>query len=148
VHGFAIAVGDVSRRKATIGLVIVGDRQRDLLEVSDGVCRAGGVSCIHHRPAKKGPKGTYDEDHDRTSQHLANPSSRRISVATWKVHGRIPIWNRIKPIIAAPAALAVVEYRKSPQLRSIRLLTTKRSDEAASTRESFQAWRKMGIASA
>jgi hypothetical protein len=65
MHGLAIPVGDEGRRKTSIGLVIVGDRQRDLLEVSGGVCRAGGVPCILDRLIEKGPEGTDDQGHYR-----------------------------------------------------------------------------------
>ena len=66
MHRLAIPVGDIGRWEATIGLVIVGDRQRDLLEVSGRVCRAGGVSCSLHRMIEIGPYGTNKHDHDRT----------------------------------------------------------------------------------
>jgi hypothetical protein len=67
MHRLAILVGDIRRWEATICLVIVGDRQRDLLEVSGGACRAGSVSCVLHGLIEIGPKGTNNHDHDRES---------------------------------------------------------------------------------
>ena len=64
MHWLAIAVGNIGRGEATIVLVIVGDRQQMSFQVSNRVCRAGGVSCIRHPPIEK-PEETNNQDHDR-----------------------------------------------------------------------------------
>jgi hypothetical protein len=65
MHRLAIPVGDVRRRKAAVGVVIIGDRQRNLLEVSGSGCRHGGDSCVTHGRIENHAQGAHNQDHDR-----------------------------------------------------------------------------------
>ena len=56
MHRPAVPVGDVGGRKAAVGLVVVGDRQRNLFEASRGVRRSGGIPCVLDRGDQAGPR--------------------------------------------------------------------------------------------
>jgi len=79
MHRLAVAVGDIGWREAAESLVVVGDRQRDLLEVSGGLRRSGGISSHLDGGCQPSSPDPHDGDnHDSRDQPPRMPSTRQI----------------------------------------------------------------------
>jgi hypothetical protein len=91
VHRLAIPIGDIGWREATVGLVIVGDRQRNLREVSGGGCRHGGVSCLTNGTTENGGEAAHNQNYDGDRDQPVNPVVSRGEVYLLNGHDRAPV---------------------------------------------------------